>query len=244
MAITTIQPPRLRKTRNGPSPPLSPISVACQALVTNDDVAVTEHKLNSTSTSHGGDGRKGVPVYVMMPLDSVIMSNGVNRRKAMNASLKVFEGIMLAISSSHVKVAGIHWHYGTRSHAPELTAGYYNTRFQDGYLPISRMLGRAVMCAPEKLVQQVTAATQEAQVALAGENALLSDNDQMCAFTYLRMNPELFQADNWRKFVGFVKKMKEGKDAHKCWEQVEREAEHFVHVTEPLVQEAAVALMH
>ncbi|GJN20800.1 hypothetical protein PR202_gb08222 [Eleusine coracana subsp. coracana] len=27
-----------------------------------------------------------------------------------------------------VKVAGIHWHYGTRSHAPELTAGYYNTR--------------------------------------------------------------------------------------------------------------------
>ncbi|KAJ0624469.1 putative beta-amylase [Helianthus annuus] len=25
---------------------------------------------------------------------------------------------------------------------------------------------------------------------------------------YLRMNPELFQADNWRRFVAFVKKMK------------------------------------
>ncbi|KAF5758077.1 putative beta-amylase [Helianthus annuus] len=25
---------------------------------------------------------------------------------------------------------------------------------------------------------------------------------------YLRKNPELFQADNWRRFVAFVKKMK------------------------------------
>ncbi|MFS7991450.1 putative beta-amylase [Helianthus anomalus] len=30
----------------------------------------------------------------------------------------------------------------------------------------------------------------------------------MFAFTYLRMNPELFQADKWRRFVAFVKKMK------------------------------------
>ncbi|KAL0376859.1 UNVERIFIED_CONTAM: Beta-amylase 1, chloroplastic [Sesamum calycinum] len=121
------------------------------------------------------------------------------------------------------------------------------------------------LCAPEKLVRQVALATQEAQVPLAGENALPRYDDyaheqilqasaldidgnsadrEMCAFTYLRMNPDLFQPDNWRRFVAFVKKMKEGKDAHRCWEQVEREAEHFVHVTQPLVQEAAVALMH
>lgn len=196
--------------------------------------------------------------------------------RILSSATSIFENQGVKIS---VKVAGIHWHYGTRSHAPELTAGYYNTRYRDGYLPIARMLGRHgavfnftciemrdheqpqdAQCAPEKLVQQVTLATQEAQVALAGENALpryddyaheqilkaasLTENDEMCAFTYLRMNPELFQADNWRKFVAFVKKMKEGKDLHKCWEQVEREAEHFVHVTEPLVQEAAVALMH
>ncbi|KAE9586111.1 hypothetical protein Lal_00010308 [Lupinus albus] len=182
-----------------------------------------------------------------------------------------------------VKVAGIHWHYGTRSHAPELTAGYYNTRFRDGYLPIAQMLARQgaifnftciemrdheqpqdAQCAPEKLVKQVALATQKAQVPLAGENALPrydeyaheqiikasqldvdgnSDETEMCAFTYLRMNPQLFQPHNWRKFVAFVKKIKEGKGAHKCWEQVEREAEHFVHVTQPLVQEAAV-LMH
>nr|AFK35065.1 unknown [Lotus japonicus] len=91
------------------------------------------------------------------------------------------------------------------------------------------------LCAPEKLVNQVTLATQKAQVPLAGENALqrydehaheqilksaqLNDDTEMCAFTYLRMNPQLFQPDNWRKFVSFVKKMKEGKGTHKCWEQ-------------------------
>jgi len=120
-------------------------------------------------------------------------------------------------------------------------------------------------CAPEKLVKQVALATREARVPLAGENALprydeyaheqilraaslnLDDDGEqgeMCAFTYLRMNPDLFQEENWRRFVGFVKKMKEGKDGNRCWEQVERESEHFVHVRQPLVQEDAVALMH
>ncbi|XP_015088061.1 beta-amylase 1, chloroplastic [Solanum pennellii] len=201
--------------------------------------------------------------------------------RILQSSKAIFEDKGVKIS---VKIAGIHWHYGTRSHAPELTAGYYNTRNRDGYLPIAQMLARHgavfnftcvemrdheqpqdAQCAPEKLVRQVALATQEAQVALAGENALpryddyaheqilqassLSINDQsgdreMCAFTYLRMNPDLFHPDNWRRFVAFVKKMKEGKDANKCREQVEREAEHFVHITQPLVQEAAVALMH
>lgn len=184
-----------------------------------------------------------------------------------------------------VKVAGIHWHYGTRSHAPELTAGYYNTRLRDGYLPIANMLARHgaifnftciemrdheqpqdALCAPEKLVRQVQLATAKAGVALAGENALprydetaheqilnastlnIDGNDkgsrEMCAFTYLRMGPDLFHPENWRRFVTFVKKMGEGKVPNRCWEEVEREAETFVHATRPLVQEAAVALTH
>ncbi|KAL7219999.1 hypothetical protein ACSBR2_012956 [Camellia fascicularis] len=195
-----------------------------------------------------------------------------------------FENTGVKIS---VKVAGIHWHYGSRSHAPELTAGYYNTRFRDGYLPIAQMLARHgaifnftciemrdqeqpqdAQCLPEKLVRQVALATRKAQVPLAGENALPRYDDyaheqilqasslnidgdsgeedrEMCAFTYLRMNPDLFQPDNWRRFVGFVKKMREGKGGEKrCLEEVEREAEHFVHVTQPLEQEVDVALMH
>ncbi|GLT67980.1 hypothetical protein SLA2020_402480 [Shorea laevis] len=40
------------------------------------------------------------------------------------------------------KIAGIHWHYRARSHATELTARYYNTKYRDGYLPIARMLSK------------------------------------------------------------------------------------------------------
>lgn len=137
------------------------------------------------------------------------------------------------------KVAGIHWHYGTESHAPELTAGYYNTQHRDGYLPIARVLGRhgAVLnftcvemrdheqpqdarCQPECLVRQVAAAAREAGVGLAGENALprydeaahdqvvaTAQEEQMVAFTYLRMGPDLFQPENWSRFAMFVKRM-------------------------------------
>ncbi|XP_077229336.1 beta-amylase 1, chloroplastic-like isoform X2 [Tasmannia lanceolata] len=171
-----------------------------------------------------------------------------------------------------VKVAGIHWHYGTRSHPPELTAGYYNTRFRDGYLPIARMLAshgaifnftciemrdyeqpQEAQCLPEKLVRQVAIATGKADVALAGENALpryddsaheqivkaameVGEEREMCAFTYLRMGPDLFQADNWRRFVGFVKKMGQGRKASPRWEEVDQAAES----TRPLVQEAVL----
>ncbi|KAF0927911.1 hypothetical protein E2562_036888 [Oryza meyeriana var. granulata] len=177
-----------------------------------------------------------------------------------------------------VKVAGIHWHYGTRSHAAELTAGYYNTRHHDGYLPIARMLGRhgAVLnftcvemrdheqpqdaqCRPEALVQQVAAAARESGVGLAGENALprydetahdqivstaatKAEEEWMVAFTYLRMGPDLFQPDNWRRFAAFVKRMSESGVRDVCREQVEREALGVAHATEPLVQETAVAL--
>lgn len=97
------------------SPPVSPcrspvlggiradLSVACQAFATElgppaeESVSVREYK-------EGGIGGKGtgVPVYVMMPLDSVTMGNTVNRRKAMNASLQALksagvEGVMMDV---------------------------------------------------------------------------------------------------------------------------------------------------
>lgn len=143
------------------------------------------------------------------------------------------------------KVAGIHWHYKTRSHAAELTAGYYNTRDRNGYLPIARMFAKYEVifnftcmemkdgeqpdhanCSPEGLVQQVKMATQTAGIELAGENALerydesaygqvlaTSKSDSgsgLSAFTYLRMNKRLFEGDNWRHLVEFVKSMSEG----------------------------------
>ncbi|KAG8092601.1 hypothetical protein GUJ93_ZPchr0012g22116 [Zizania palustris] len=159
--------------------------------------------------------------------------------RVLDAAEAVFLGTGATLSA---KVAGIHWHYRTRSHAAELTAGYYNTRHRDGYAPIARMLARrgAVLnftcmemrdeqqpehanCSPELLVQQVRAAAQAARVELAGENALERYDESafsqvvgtaagagLSAFTYLRMNKRLFDGDNWRQFVSFVKAMADG----------------------------------
>ncbi len=73
-----------------------------------------------------------------------------------------------------LKVAGIHWWYRTRSHAAELTAGYYNTSSRDGYnamIEICAKLGAGLtltcvemcdaqhppeaLCGPEGLLRQV-----------------------------------------------------------------------------------------
>uniref|UniRef100_A0A0C9S133 Beta-amylase n=1 Tax=Wollemia nobilis TaxID=56998 RepID=A0A0C9S133_9CONI len=166
----------------------------------------------------------------------------------LGAAEGVFKGTGAKLSG---KVAGIHWHYGSRSHAPELTAGYYNTRETDGYTPVARLFKRYgvvlnftcfemkdgeqpqhARCSPEGLLKQVTSVCRKANVPLAGENALqrydedgygqilhnsnLKLNEQsgkpnMCAFTYLRMNPQMFQRDNWHHFVWFVRNMSEGR---------------------------------
>ncbi|KAG6405354.1 hypothetical protein SASPL_132943 [Salvia splendens] len=162
--------------------------------------------------------------------------------KILGAANIIFQGSGAKLSG---KVAGIHWHYKTRSHAAELTAGYYNTRHRDGYLPIARMMAKhgvvfnftcmemrdgeqpnEANCSPEGLVRQVKMATKLAGTELAGENALerydggafsqvlatsRSDSgNALSAFTYLRMNKRLFEADNWRNMVEFVRSMSEG----------------------------------
>uniref|UniRef100_A0A0A9FBZ0 Beta-amylase n=1 Tax=Arundo donax TaxID=35708 RepID=A0A0A9FBZ0_ARUDO len=78
-------------------------------------------------------------------------------------------------------------------------------------------------CSPELLVQQVKAAAAAAGVELAGENALERYDEAafsqvvatardagLSAFTYLRMNKKLFDGDNWREFVSFVRAMADG----------------------------------
>ncbi|XP_019181459.1 PREDICTED: beta-amylase 1, chloroplastic-like [Ipomoea nil] len=212
----------------------------------------------------GGGWNSPYGEFFLSWYSQMLLDHGERILQAAKSTFESYNDVKIS-----VKVAGIHWHYGTRAHAPELTAGYYNTRFRDGYLPIAHMLARHgaifnftcvemrdheqpqhAQCAPEKLVKQVALATRKARVPLAGENALPrfdgyahqqivraaapNDGVKMCAFTYLRMNPELFQAENWRQFVGFVKKMK----GELCLDQRECESEHL---NPPLVQEA---LMH
>ncbi|CAN6723150.1 unnamed protein product [Malus baccata var. baccata] len=162
--------------------------------------------------------------------------------RILSAAKGVFQGSGAKLSG---KIAGIHWHYRSRSHAAELTAGYYNTRHRDGYLPTAKMFSKNMVvlnftcmemkdreqpehanCSPEGLVRQVKMATKRAGIDLAGENALerydtgafaqvlatsRSDSgNALSAFTYLRMNKRLFDGDNWRNMVEFVRSMAEG----------------------------------
>ena len=69
-------------------------------------------------------------------------------------------------------------------------------------------------CSPELLVKQVKEATKAAGVELAGESALGIYDDSaysqvlttsradagsgLSAFTYLRMNKNMFEGENWR----------------------------------------------
>jgi beta-amylase len=45
-----------------------------------------------------------------------------------------------------VKLAGVHWWFKSRSHAAELTAGYYNPRELNGYRPILEVLAKNGAC--------------------------------------------------------------------------------------------------
>lgn len=58
--------------------------------------------MNENGNEGAQDNGKGVPVYVMLPLDSVTMENTMNRKKAMNASFQALksagvEGVMIDV---------------------------------------------------------------------------------------------------------------------------------------------------
>lgn len=105
------------------------------------------------------------------------------------ASDAIFWGTGVKIAA---KVAGIHWHYVTKSHPSELTAGYYNTSIRDGYLPIARMFARyrMTLCcscfdiqdteeepmnpdsSPEGFLRQLILAARICGIPLMGENSI------------------------------------------------------------------------
>jgi beta-amylase len=85
----------------------------------------------------------------------------------------------------------VHWWHKSRSHAAELTAGYYNAGDRNGYAPLLAVLARhsarvsftcvemrdcehppEAHCSPQGLLQQVVETAAAAGVPLSGENAL------------------------------------------------------------------------
>ncbi|KAL0305597.1 UNVERIFIED_CONTAM: Beta-amylase 2, chloroplastic [Sesamum radiatum] len=148
------------------------------------------------------------------------------------------------------KVPGIHWWYNSRSHAAELTAGFYHQTGQNGYVPILLMLKKhktalnftcvelrtedqceefpEALADPEQLVWEVLLRAWGVGIPVAAENALpcygrqgfnkilqnarsydAPNNEHLCAFTYLRLCPDLMEEHNLREFERFIKQMHE-----------------------------------
>ncbi|XP_077237591.1 beta-amylase 4 isoform X2 [Tasmannia lanceolata] len=88
------------------------------------------------------------------------------------------------------KIGGIYWWYETDSHAPELTAGYYNTALRDGYDPLASVLSchgvalhipclemldseipSTYLSSPEGLLRQIMDVSNKRTIQLTGRNA-------------------------------------------------------------------------
>ncbi|KAL4205068.1 hypothetical protein AMTRI_Chr01g112890 [Amborella trichopoda] len=105
------------------------------------------------------------------------------------AAESIFSGTGVKLSA---KVGGIHWQYDLKSHPAELTAGYFNTSFRDGYIPIAHMFARhgvSLCCpcfdmsdenakffnihsSPEGFLKQIVFAAKICNIHLTGENSL------------------------------------------------------------------------
>ncbi|XP_020237820.1 beta-amylase [Cajanus cajan] len=112
------------------------------------------------------------------------------------------------------KVAGVHWWYKSKSHAAELTSGYYNLDHRDGYRPIARMLSRhnAILnftclemrnheqpaearSGAQELVQQVLSGSWMENLEVAGENALSRYDSE--AYTQILLNARPNGLNKW-----------------------------------------------
>ena len=70
-----------------------------------------------------------------------------------------------------LKIAGVHWWYNSRSHAAEMTAGYYNTETHDGYAGILELCAQHGLVATLTCVEMCDA--QHPPEALCGPEGLL-----------------------------------------------------------------------
>ena len=66
--------------------------------------------------------------------------------------------------------------------------------------------------------------------------------DPMSSFTFLRMSERLFQPDNWRNFVIFVRHMREGR-TFAPWEDRQRHSHAQLQATGPLSRVAAELML-
>ncbi|XP_076959662.1 inactive beta-amylase 4, chloroplastic-like isoform X1 [Bidens hawaiensis] len=118
------------------------------------------------------------------------------------------------------RIGLLYWWYQTISHPAELTAGYYNTAFRDGYDPLTSMLSRhgaalqiscfemlddetpeTFLCSPESLLQQIRAASKKQVVELTGRNTHQRFDE--AGLTQIHSNCYDSQAEAVRSFTYF-----------------------------------------
>jgi len=143
------------------------------------------------------------------------------------------------------KIPGVHWWYNARSHAAELTAGYYNTRDKNGYASICGILAkyRASLhftcvemrdvehpphgrCSPQSLLKQIRATCKAEGVSLAGENALQRYDES----SFRRIEESAFGGGEGGRTVpepGFV-------DADECGEEGAMRQVTFLRMGDPM----------
>lgn len=162
---------------------------ASQSLVSNEDnsdVALSSKHLEASSAGHV-DSLPYVP-YEGLTASSTDEPEAPSTKPGPDRSMWRPEGRAVEVS---LKIAGVHWWYNSRSHAAELTAGYYNTEGHDGYDGILELCAQhgmvatltcvemcdaqhppEALCGPEGLLRQVREGAAAAGVLLGGENAL------------------------------------------------------------------------
>ena len=145
---------------------------------------------NATTTGGGGGGGGGGGTVSRPPSFASFRSSSVS--ECLNALEDWLwpspRGPAVGIT---LKIAGVHWWYRTRSHAAELTAGYYNANGGSGYDPLVALCAKygasltltcvemcdaqhppEALCGPEGLLRQVREAATAVGVDVGGENAL------------------------------------------------------------------------
>ncbi|PHT32258.1 Beta-amylase [Capsicum baccatum] len=138
---------------------------------------------------------------------------------------KVFRGFPVKIaaklknssapSTKSVYVSGIHWWFKDRSHAAELTAGYYNLSDRDGYRPIAKMLSRHYAslnftCLEMKDNEQAAEAMSALKNLSSRPNGINLHGPpklKMAGLAYLRLSDDLMKQHNFDIFKKFVHKM-------------------------------------
>jgi len=114
----------------------SPLLVGCQVLSAQDLVLAYCHQQEQVLNQCLFLPQTPEAEFFLEWYSQALIKHG---DAVLGKAQEVFAGTGVILAA---KVAGIHWQTDTKSHGPELTAGYYTTAKRDGYGPIAQMFAK------------------------------------------------------------------------------------------------------